>query len=186
MKSFHRLGSNSLKITIVIGAVFLLSLTIIVYAPVDCIKIKIFDNEIDKCKTLISPSYRGQTVSSELSDNSEISTTTRIEKQASMIIEIQMPINLIGTWNVSGTSDNFPVSGTAIFSPDGRYELLLDQDGTQLQESGTYQINGPSNLMLTSDSGAMSTYMISNIQQNSFDVTLGNQNYTFIRLAVNT
>ena len=91
-------------------------------------------------------------------------------------------MDITGQWSVSGTTnDNFQVTGSAIINNDGTYSLSLNQAGTSLSESGTYQLNG-SNLIFHSDTtGKETDWQVSNFQGDSFDLTSANQHYLFQR-----
>jgi len=142
------------KIAGVVGATFLIALVIVIYAPSDCIKVEFFNQEIQKCKTLVQQKFPG-------------------EAQAHLLdyfafAQIQKPTDISGSWNVSGhAGDHFILNGTANFSSssNGKYQLVSNE----VNESGVYHYDGKT-LSLTSNEQKTITFDVSNLKPNSFNI----------------
>jgi len=154
----------SVKVVGMIGAVFIVALVIIVYAPTDCIKVEFFNSEIEKCKSLTQEHYPGEASAHVLLAFAQTEPITT---------------NISGSWNISGhAGDHFQLNGTAHFSSlaEGMYRLVTNE----INENGTYHFDGKT-LSLTSSAQKTTAFHVMNLLPNSFDIMSGRQQYHLSR-----
>lgn len=71
-------------------------------------------------------------------------------------------IDMVGTWEISGQTTGLPVNGRATFLEDGTYTMILEIQGRDVADDGTYTLNTEAGtLELRSSSAVVTTYNIS-------------------------
>ena len=98
---------------------------------------------------------------------------------------------LIGKWNMTGTSNGYQLSAEIQFFPFGTYQIsgkLLGLPNGNIQPfdyTGNYSADAmDQELILTSNTGVETTYKLSDIENTSFSASNGktSEQYTFTRL----